>query len=450
MQLPKKLAALNNKHFLALTGNVVISVVSVLTISLLLHTMAKADVGMWFFFLSINGLADALRNGFLSTGTIKFYAGVPKERADEVLGSVWFLGVGMTMALVLLNLCAVPFTGIIKSQQAILVIEWFGATVLSSLPYNVAFWILLADEDYLSILWLRLLNGGSMIIILAVMAYLGKLSLQNLLLINFLTNCLTSLAAVFFRYAKVSTAFRRTKKTMLELTNFGKYSMATNLSSSLLGNSDAFIITAMLGPAALAIFNVPLRLMEVIEVLLRTFVGTGMSGMAIAYNNGNMGELLNITKKYAGMLTLLFIPMAIGAFFLADIPIAIYAGKQYVHSEAANIFRILMVMAIFYPIDRFNGVTLDILHKPQVNFQKVIIMIVVNVAVTMGGIYVLKNIYGAAITSPIPIMAGLGFGYYQLKKILPGYSIGSIMRTGYVEGRLLIRQTWAKISPAKV
>ena len=62
-----------NKHFLALLGNLVISGFSVITISLLYRVLTKADTGIWFFFLNFLGLADAFRNGFLTTATIKFY-----------------------------------------------------------------------------------------------------------------------------------------------------------------------------------------------------------------------------------------------------------------------------------------------------------------------------------------------------------------------------------------
>lgn len=448
MRIPK-LSNLNNKHILALIGNVVISLFSVLTMSLLLRTMTKVDVGVWFFFLSIYNLSDALRNGFLSTGTIKFYAGTPPERASEVLGSVWFLALGASLGLMLLNIGVMPFMGMISNPEVILVIKWFGVTVLSSVTFNITFWILVADEDYLTILWMRLINSGSMILALVVMAYLKKSSLENLLIINFITNCLTSLACLVFGYSRVKTIFKRSRKCMIELSHFGKFSLATNLSSNLLGSVNTFIITPILGPVALAVYNVPNKLMEIVEVLLRTFVGTGMSAMATAYNSNNMYHLTFVTKKYAGMLTLLFIPLAIGAFFFADFAIWLLAGDKYAGTEAANIFRIFMFMAILYPVDRFNGVTLDIIHKPQINFYKVIIMLVVNVIAISAGVYLLKNVYGAAFAAPLSLVAGLAFGYYHLKKNLDGYSFRGIITTGYIESKSFIAQMLAKFGDAR-
>lgn len=448
MRIPK-LAALNNKHLVALVANIINAGFGILILSLLLRNLSKPDAGVWFFFLSIYSLSDALRNGFLSTGTIKFYAGTAKERADEVLGSVWFLAVGVSLALMLIDVCAMPFIPMIQSQQVILVIRWFGLTVLSSVVFNITFWILVADNDYISILWLRFVNSGSMVVLIIIAAYLKKCTLENLLIINFATNLLTSLCCILAGLSHVNAVFKRTRTCMVQLANFGKYSLATSLSSNLLGSVNTFIITPILGPAALAIYNVPNKLMEIVEILLRTFIGTGMSTMAAAYNNNDMPYLTLITKKYAGMLTWLFIPLAIGAFFLADFAIWLLAGNKYAGTEAANIFRIFMVIAVIYPIDRFNGVTLDIIHKPQINFYKVIIMVIVNAVATSVGLYLFKNVYGAAFTSPITIIAGLAFGYYHLKRHLEGYSLRGIMATGYVEGIALIKDTIARIRSPK-
>src|ERR1700743_2109958 len=141
MQLPG-LSTLKNKHILALLGNFVISGFSFLTIGVLARTMTKDDLGVWFFFLLIYGLADAVRNGLLTTATVKFYAGTDPERSAEVLGAVWYLAIGLTGILTLINLAALPFLGSIQNKEVIVLIQWFGLTVLSSLPFNITFWIM--------------------------------------------------------------------------------------------------------------------------------------------------------------------------------------------------------------------------------------------------------------------------------------------------------------------
>ncbi len=443
MKLPT-LSNFKNKHFLALVGNVVISGFSVLTIAILFRVLTKSDIGDWFFFVTVLGLADAIRSGFLTTATVKFYAGTSAERGAEVLGSVWYLAIVLTAGMCLINGCFFIFIGLIKNPELTIAVKWFDITFVSSLFYSVTFWILIAEEDYLKILWLRLINSGSMIVAIIILAFLNKATLYNLLLVNLLTNCLTSLVALILGYTKIKTFSSRKKERIKEITDFGKYSLGTNMSANLLGSINTFVITFMLGPAVLAVYNLPQRLMEIVEIPLRSFVGTGMSAMATAYNNNNMYHLKFVSKKYPGVLMFAFIPIIIAAFLGADIAVGLLGGGKYAGTEAANIFRMLMFCSILYPIDRFNGVTLDILHQQKINFYKVLVMIAANLPVAFIGIFIFHNIWGVAIATPATLLAGLLFGYYHLRKHME-YSFKEIIKTGYVESLEIVRKTWAKL-----
>ena len=283
-----------------------------------------------------------------------------------------------------------------------------------------------------------------MIVIIIILTVLKMATLSNLLLVNFLTNCVTSLFALVLGYTKIKSFLKRKKESIKEIANFGKYSLGTNMSSNLLSSINTFVITFMLGPAVLAVYNLPQRLMEIVEIPLRSFVGTGMSAMAIAYNKNNMYHLKFVSKKYAGVLMFAFIPIIIIAFFTADIAVGLLGGGKYAGTEAANIFRMLMFCSILYPIDRFNGVTLDILQQQKVNFYKVLVMIAANLPVAFIGIFLFKNIWGVAIATPATLLAGLFFGYYHLRKHME-YSFKEIIITGYVESLEIIRKTLAKL-----
>ncbi|MBY0481529.1 MAG: oligosaccharide flippase family protein [Chitinophagaceae bacterium] len=443
-----KLSSLKNKHFLALAGNLVISVFSVLMMSLLYRALSKTDVGTWFFFLGFSGLADALRHGLLSTATVKFYAGKSKESGLEVLGSIWFLAILLCIAMMVLNAVAWAFTGSFQNPQMVLVIKWFGLTFLSSMPYTFTFWVLMAEERYELILWLRMVNNGTMLLIIAVLMFLNRMTLENLLILNFATNCLSSFFCFLWRLTYLRSIFKRKKAIIIELFNFGKYSLATNLSSTLLTSANTFIITFFLGPAALAIYNLPQRLMEIVELPLRSFVGTGMSAMASAMNNDRKAEVLVIFKKYAGLLTYAFIPIVLGGIIFADLAISILGGAKYHGTDAANIFRIYLIFSILYPLDRFNGVTLDIIHQPKANFQKVLVMLAVIVVGNIIGVTLLKNLYGIALAGPFVLFSGLIVGYYSLNKYLP-YKNRDIFVVGWQESKNVLQSVFKKIVPGR-
>lgn len=435
----KIIAKLNNKHFMSLAGNAAMAGLAMLTVAVLFRYLTKVDIGYWFFYQTLFVLLDTFRSGFLQIALIKFYTGTEEMRAKNVLGSVWFLAIMITIILGGLNLLFIPFLGSITNTAFIITIQWFGLTFLATLPSNIAFWILQADQRFDRLLVLRVINQGSFILGIIVLILIGEVHLQTILLTNFLVNVLVSATTLFLGWTQFRSFFSRTKATIVEIYHFGKFSVGTTISANLLRSSDTFIITFLLGPAALAVYNIPIRLMEFIEIPLRSTIATGMSSLAKAFNRNNLKEVGYILQKYAGTLTILFIPVAIGALLLADVGVGLLGGGKYVNTEAANVYRIMMVLAIFYPIDRFIGVSLDIIHQPKANFIKVVLMVFANVLGDFLGILLLGNIYGVALGTLLPLCVGIFYGYYRLKKYVH-FKLSVIFIFGFIQVRSKVKQ----------
>ena len=442
-----KLSRFYNKHFLVLSGNGFNAVIGIATSFILFHFLPMNDTGMWYIVQSFVALCEASRYGFLATATVKFYAGTDAKRAATVLGSVWYIAILLTAIVLVANAGALFFLPLTTDKETILCIQWVGITYLSSLPADVIFWKLQAEERYGTMLWYRTVNSLSTILAFVALIVLHKMTLENALLWNFLTNILSSLIGIFCNMAGMKTIFSKTRECVMEIFHYGKYTFGTTSFSVLLGNADTWIINSLLGPAAVAIYNLSQRLLPIIELPLRSFTTTGMSEMAIAYNKNNMHQVTYIFKKYSGMLTIAFIPLTIGALIFSDIAINILGGAQYHGSIAPNLFRLFMVIALLYPIDRFNGLALDMTHKTKVNFYKVIIMLVVKVVVNFAGIYMFKNItgiqfsglYGIALSYFLVTLSAIVYGNYQLKKTLD-YTIPGILSLGYSEMKTFISQ----------
>jgi O-antigen/teichoic acid export membrane protein len=431
----KLLNILRNKHFLSLASNgimAVLAVLAVVTVAILYRFMKPAEIGAWFFFMSVFILLDTFRTGFLQTALIKFYAGATKERASAVVGSTWYLGLivtGISFAITIPALLALPY---ITDAGTKIVIQWFSLTFLVTLPLVIAHWVLQAEQRFDGILYLRVINQGSFLLYILVLIALDKMTIQNLMIANVLVVVTTVAYIIYRKWPHLATLKQRTKDCIQEIFHFGKYSVGTTISANLLRSSDTFIINYLLGPAAVAVYNIPQRLMEIIEIPLRSFIATGMPVLSAAYNENNQAEVAKLLKKYAGILTVILIPVAAVALGLADIGVRLLGGEQYVNSEAANLFCIFMIFAIFFPIDRFMGITLDVIHQPWLNFIKVVIMLVINIAGDFTGIYLLQNLYGVALASIPTFFFGVLFGYICVKKYVRLHFL-DFFSTGYRE-----------------
>jgi len=424
-----------NKHTLSLASNAVMPVVSMVTVSLLARNVAERDLGNWILFLITFTIANFFRGGFLQTSVVKFYSGATKQRADNVAGSAWFIGLAITLGLSIISLLFYIFY---KGEPSTdMTIKWFSIIFFSTLPSSIALWVLQAEERFGRIFLLQMIHPITFFLAIVGLIILHQGHFQQIIYAYCFSAMLASLVSILAGWAKITSIRNKSKACVKELMNFGKFSVATSLSSYLLRGSDTFIIKFMfVDPSFVAIYYLPQRLMEVIEIPLRSFTSTALPAMSAAIQRKDKQYMTHILKKYAGILTMLLIPVTIVAFIGADLIIEIIGGRKFVPTEAGNVFRIFLCFAILLPVDRFFGIALDILNKPQQNMIKVILMLVVNIAGDFIGIYLTHSIIGAAIASVFSFLVGVIYGYWALKRTLH-FKMRDILKLGFSETRML-------------
>lgn len=436
-----------NKHTISLATSAAMPVIGMLVLSLMAHNLPAADFGNYIFLLITILLADTFRNGFVQTSLIKFYAGTSKKKAFEVAGSAWYVGLMQAGLFVAID-AIVYLVYRSKSVDAETTIQWFGIIYITTLPSAVASYILQAEEKFGRMLILQVINQGLFLVLILTLIFLHKLSFQTAVYAYFAASAVTSLFTIFNGWSKIRTLKYRSKETMSKLVHFGKFSVGTSISSYLLRSSDTFIIKIMFNPALLAVYYIPQRLMEIFEIPMRAGVATAMPELSAAVHKGNEADVASIMKRYAGMLTVAIIPIAIVAFAIAGPVITILFGKQYQNTEAVNIFRLFMCYVMLMPIDRFFGITLDIINKPHLNMLKVVLMLVVNVVGDFVGIWIFHSLYAVAIASLFTFFSGAIFGYWALKKHLH-FTIRDIFSLGYTELKSIVNHLLEKSKTEK-
>lgn len=434
---------LRNNHFLSFAGNIIMAGIGMLIYMLVAHNFkTQEELGYWYLFIfTMITLADVFRTGFLQNSLIKFYTGVSQDRALNIAGSAWYIGFWITMAACALNLiCYFIFYD--KATEAVrIMIEWFGITFLVMLPFSVALWILQAEGRFGMLLILRAITQGLLLIFIIILILTGHLTFRNGVYAHFIACALTSLVTLIVGWDKIRTVKLRSKESINKLLHYGKFSVGTSIAAQLLKSSDTYVITFMLigddAAVAIAVYGMAQQLLQVIEITIRSFTSTAMPMISAASNQGDDKEVVYLMKKFAGMITLALLPICIVCFLGADILVAILGGKKYTGSEAALVFRIFMFISILMPLDRFMGITLDMINKPRMNMIKVYIMLVVNVIADVIGLLVFHNIYGVAIASTFTFATGIIYGYWGLRKYLD-FTIKDIFTLGYAELKELI------------
>ncbi len=441
------LQKLKNPHIVNLIGNAVMSVLNTLQVAVLLNYLPMDKMGIWFFFQATIGLIDTFRAGLITTAFITSYAGTTKERAAEVAGSAWFLSTLITLVFVLVNIVYLVIPYHVPDMGTDLFIRWFGLVFIITLPSFIASCVAQAEARFDKLLYIRSVSTGLSIVIVLTLILTKNISLMTVVYGGFVAGGATSLMTIMLGWSRIDTFFKKSIPTVKALFNFGKYSVGTALGSSMFRNSDTYIIKYMLGDAAVAVYNLGLRLMELVEIPLRSFAATIMPPLSAAHNQNNKYHVIYLLKKYSGLLTFLLLPVVVGSLCFAEIAIWI-VDKKYLSTEAANVLRVFMTFALLYPVERFMALALDATNQPQVNAVKLIFMLAANVIGDFLGVWIFGNVYGVAFATILPVLTGMVISYNWLQRY-EKFTLRDVYKIGWLETTWLLKDTWAMIRKKK-
>jgi O-antigen/teichoic acid export membrane protein len=429
---------IGTNKFLSLLSSGVSAGLGLLTFTLLVRVLTKEEFGFWGFFITVFTLFEMLRTGLLSSAMIKGISESDEEsKAAEIIGSGWKLSMRITLwgtgIVSPIFLAIYYFT---SDTSYLLIAQWFGIMAFSTIPHTLATWVLNAYLRFGKIVWIRLaLQGG--FLIGAILEYYLDLGLWFIFLVYFLANVLTATVVFIYNWAKTNYYNRGTKEMNKSLISFGKYSMGTLIGSNLLRSSDTFIIFSFLGPAANAVYMVPERLIGLIDIPLQALVSLAFPTLAKKNKHEDRAAFQREFDLGAGFSSILLLPISILTFVFAEPLVVLLGGEGY--ADAANILRIFAVYTALTPLDRFSGIALDVLHRPQLNFYKVLAMLSANVIGDLIVVHYTDNIAWVAFVSIITFATGIVFGFVFLRDVIPFKPL-RIIRTGGSEVFRLVKK----------
>ena len=432
--------------FVSLLGNGVSALLGLLTLAILARVCSKEEFGKWILFLTVYALADTLRSGLILNALIRNLAtetSVPMIR--RWAGAAWqlsaaFLGV---MTVLLFGIAGLASMFGYGGQWPTLVGLIVGLSAVA-LPVNISGWLLQARSRFKAMQAVRV---GVQLLFLAFIAgghYTNIVDSTYLLIAYTLTHALVSAVVLLTGWAQPGAMLAGTGQERGNLLNFGRYSMGTLLVSNLLRSSDRLLIGAFMGPEAVVVYTLPQRLVELIEMPIRSVVITDLPRLAQLYASRSASGWATYFHEQAGRLWLMLLPLCIGGFLAAQPLLQLLGGDGT--GDSASVLRFFMVYALFLALDRYSGVGLDIVNKPQKNLLKVICMLVVNLIGDLIALLVFKSVVGVAFVSITTFLVGLFVGFRFLRAYVP-VSLRRTLQAGVGQFFQLIKQVrheWAR------
>jgi O-antigen/teichoic acid export membrane protein len=426
---------LKSKSFISLVGNGLGAFLGVVTFALLARVLDKETFGPYLIFLAIYGIFETLRVGMVMNALVRNLAHCnTKEDEQEVIGSTQFITLLLTaIYIVIILILYVVFKYLDVFTDYLFFFKWLILIAILSAPNNYATWYLNAKLKVAATSGIRILN--QLIFIGLIWFYIRQEgTIYSVIISNAFAHLIVSILAIVMGWSGLQYLVKYTFKKITEVFHFGKFSMGTLIGANLLRSSDTFIIgSSFLGSAGVAMFNVPSRLLELIEMPLRSFAVTAMPQFAKLYADKSYDSLRYEFEKKAGLVFFLLLPIAIGCFVFADWLVIVFGGIRY--ADSAILLRIFATYMVILPLDKFAGVLLDTVNKPNLNFYKVMIQLAVNIVGDYFAITLFGTLESVALVSTATFCAGMAFGYYQLYNQM-GIRLGNVMRFGWQEMKL--------------
>jgi O-antigen/teichoic acid export membrane protein len=424
MKMLKKI--IREDNFLSLTGNLVIAILGLGGFALLARSLSLDVFGEWVLFITGGSFVEMFRFGITNTGLIRFLSGADDDSRTKLIGSNALIGIGATVLIgIILVFCYTLFNYSISNSGYNLFFKWYPLLAFLNLPWNNALVVLQADRKYGKILIIKSINSGLFFLVILINFFFIEMELNELVIALLIINGLTSLITIILGWDGTKLITKASSETNKTLLNFGKYTTFTLIGTNLLRSADTIIISlSPMGSAAVALYSIPLKITELQQIPLRSFVATAFPKMSKASVQGNAKEVKDLFYTYSGALTYLFVIMSLVTFIFADYLVLILSGEQYLKVDpitginVVDIVRVFSIYGLLLPIDRMTGIGLDSINKPNINAIKVFVMVAANLIGDFIAIFVFKSLILVAVASILFTLIGIWMGMYFLNKEL--------------------------------
>lgn len=434
MKLPR---FFKTQKFYSLFSSVFNSAIALVTLGLLTRTLTREEFGQWAVFLTVYGFFEMALNGLIRTPVIRMAANDQEYRYAEVLASAWDILIKTVLVFgTLISLGFVVANQVTGDEIYFRIAYWFPLYCLLNLPQLIGMWNSNALMKFERII---IIKSTSVIIFLLGVIYLRLVGggFELVFWFYLLASACASLLVLSRGWASFKCYLNQPRTYRKAILNFGKFSMGTTISATALTNSDALIIVYFLGPEALALYEIPKRIRGMYHIPLRGILQLTYPYLAKKMGRINSDEFKLEFQRILGFSFLALMPVTVLIFIFAEFLVTLLGGAEY--AEAATILRVFALILFIAPFDRFSGLILDVLNRPNLNFTKVLIMLTVNIIGDIVAIKLGYGIVGVASVTMITNTAGIVYGFFMHRREAP-FNLIAMFREGQFQFRLFFRE----------
>ena len=425
----------NNLH--SLIGNIVYAAFGMILFMSMIRMLDKELYGQWVIIVTAISFLDILRLGLAGTGAIRAISSTTGVEQSRNIGASYHLSIYTTL---FFSLIFLPIYFIIhdyfSESYYLLILIYYPFLAFANLAHNQATTYSQGIVNFKRVLIIRSSVGFFNLVFIWLYVYFFDENLGGLVIAYGLSDIVVSVFVIIKKWDGFKFLKYRHKASIIDLLNFGKYSSANNIVSNLLRSADTIIISLspFMGASAVAVYAIPLKFIEMIEIPLRSFTATAYPKLSSAFIESK--DMFNKTLiQYLSYSMLMVLPILIIIPLFSDIILQFFGGSRY--EDSLLLQKSILYITTFYiialPHDRFSGIALLAFNKPKLNFYKVVLMLLCNIIFDIIAVFVFKSLVLVAVASVIFTVLGIFIGWkyiYKYSGLTFKDSLISIYNTG--------------------
>ncbi|MFT5166213.1 MAG: lipopolysaccharide exporter [Saprospiraceae bacterium] len=347
--------------------------------ALLSRAFPKEELGIWVIFYTLTSFIEVGRSGLLQNALVKYLTNATEKEYPVINAAS--LGINLCLTgLFIFALCLFAYpTGIFFDAPVLTTMMLvYCATAIAMALFHQFNFIQMANLDFRGTFWSSFIKQGLFFLfILIVVLGNWEITLVKLAVVQILTTIAGVIVNYYFAkpYLRFSKTFDRV--WMKKLFDFGRFVFGTNISTMVYKSIDKMMLGSLIGPAAAAIYEWPIKISNLTEVPTFSIASIVFPKAALTSNTDGKDGLKNLYEKSVGSILGLIIPFILFVFLFAELIILLLAGPEY--HESIRILQYTIFFGCFIPFAVLFGTILDAMGKPKINFYFTIVGSIINV-----------------------------------------------------------------------
>jgi len=375
--------------FFALAQRLSIMLAGIGTFLILVRALSKEDMGVYALFFTVITAFEVTRDGLVKNATIRFINLYPKERNGEIQGAALMLSLGYTLLFIgSVWLGAEPLSRYWEAPQLAEMLYIYCVTASISIFFSHTEYIQQANFYFKGIFLIYFTKQGLYFLFVAGVVFFVKgTSLPQLALLQTVSVLMATIVGYISARRYLADGLRIRFAWFSDLWRYGRFVLATNISSQTLRTVDHFLLASLVSTPAVAIYNTSVRISNLLDMPSKA-VAEALFPKSVQSSAGDRKGVAKLYEQTTGGVLAVLAPMCLFIFLFPELIIRIIAGEKYL--EAVPVLRVAVVYSLLLPFQKQFGTVMDAAGKPNINFLVNLVLALFNLAC----VYILVNAFG--------------------------------------------------------